>query len=158
MHSRRPPLRIPASLLPLAAAALVATALVGRSAPAEVLRAQGSSDGTAARAGNQFGIRVGSVTGLRPGGEVTVPVRYSNPFSHGLAVRSQDIQVASPSTACPATTVDLSQAREALAKALVVPARGSRTVNVVLAMRDTAPDACQGVRFVTTIRAQGRKA
>ena len=158
MRARRHPLRIRASLLPLAAAALVSMVLVGRSDPAPVFQARGSSDGSAARASNQFGIRVGSVTGLRPGGQVTVPVKYSNPFPHSLAVRSQDIQVTSPSAACPAATIDLTLARQVLAKALVVPTRGSKTINVVLSMRDTAPDACQGVRFVTTIRAQGRKA
>jgi hypothetical protein len=158
MRLRRPPLRNAASLLPLTAAAVLTTILVGTSAPAQVFRAQGSSGVAAPRGGsNMFGIRVGSVTGLRPAGEVTVPVRYSNPFPHSLVVRSQDIQVSSPARACPATTVDLTRARSALAKPLVLPARQSKTVIVVLSMQDTAPEGCQGVRFTTTVRAQGRK-
>jgi hypothetical protein len=158
MRPRRHPLRLRAPLLPLAAAALVTMVLVQRPAQPQVFRAQGSSGGVAARASNEFGVRVGSATGLRPGGTVTVPVRYSNPFGYGLAVASQDVQVTSPSAACPALTVDLTQARAVLGRAVTIPARGARTVNVVLSMRATAPDACQGVRFVMTIRAQGRKA
>ena len=156
MRLRRP-LRTTVTLLPLTAAVLTVV-LLGASAPAQEFRAQGSSGaGPAPRAGNEFGIRVGSVTGLRPGGDVTVPVRYSNPFSHGLVVRSQEIQVASPSRACPPANVDLTQARGVLAKSLVVPARGASTVDLVLSMRANAPDGCQGVAFSTTVRAQGRK-
>lgn len=146
-----------AGLLPLAAAALVTATLAGTSAPAEVLTARGTSGSEAARGSNQFGVRVGSSAGLHPGGEVSVRVTYSNPFGFGLVVGSQNIRVTSPSPTCSATTVDLSRALTVLAKRVVVPARGATTVTIPLSMRATAPDACQGVRFTTSIEAQGRK-
>ncbi len=160
MARHRPALRSRASLLPLAGATVLVTALFGTSASSQqVYLAQGSSGPRAALAGNEFGIRVGSVVGLRPGGDITVPVRYTNPFPHGLTVKSQDIQVTSPVRACPAEMyVDLTRARTVLAQPVVLPAGKARTVDIVLSLRATAPDRCQGVPFVTTIRAQGRKA
>ncbi len=159
MRSRRPLPPLTARLLSVVAAAAVTVGvLLGTSAPARMLQAQGTSGAVAAaRTSGEFGIRVGAATGLHPGGGVTVPVRYNNPFPHALVVRSQDIQVTSPSPLCPATTIDLTRARTVLGKSLVVPAREARTIEIVLVMRAGAPDGCQGVRLTTTIKAQGRK-
>lgn len=158
MPSSRRPLTTPARLLSLTAAAVVVAVLLATASSGQVFRATGSSAGAAApRGSSQFGIRVGSVKGLHPGGDVEVRVRYTNPFGHGLVVGSQRIRVTSPSPDCPPATVDLSRALSVLTRPLVVPARSSRTLRVVLAMRATAPDGCQGVRFTTSIDAQGRK-
>ena len=144
-----------------ATAAVVTVVLVGTSAPAQVFHAQGSSDASASQraAGRAkaFGIRVGSATGLRPGGQTAVPLRYSNPFRHRLVVRSQTIEVTSAARTCPAEFVDLTQARAVLARPVTVPARGAATLDVVLSMRSDAPEGCQGVSFTTTVRAQGHK-
>jgi hypothetical protein len=94
------------------------------------------------RAAQTFGVK-GKVAGLYPGVRKDLRARVVNRFDHPIRVRKVTATVTSPTPACPASSIRVKPWRGSLR----IPARSAKRVTLVVRMRPTAPNGCQGVRF-----------
>jgi hypothetical protein len=85
----------------------------------------------------------GNVRGLYPGARTTYRARVVNRFDHPIRVRRVTARISSPTAACPSSSVSVKPWRGRLR----IPPHAKRRVRLVVRMRPTAPNGCQGVRF-----------
>ena len=85
----------------------------------------------------------GNVDGLLPGLSTTLPVTVRNEQSYDIRVTGVRATAADASAACAATAISIGS----FAGAIVVPARGTVTVSLPVAMDPSAPQACEAVTF-----------
>jgi hypothetical protein len=88
----------------------------------------------------------GQVENLRPGGSRPMVLTVRNPNSVGIRVTSLTVRAGAASAACQASSLTLPQ----WTGSLVVPKNGTATLTVNVALKSTAPDACQGARWPLT--------
>lgn len=96
----------------------------------------------------------GDVSSLYPGGTRTLVVRVDNPNAIPIEVTTVAVTVHDASTRCLATNLFTS----GFSGAVVVPKRGSASIDVTVQMARSAPDACQNATFPLVLSAQAVKA
>lgn len=127
------------------------SALLSSPLPATTIRlravAEWPSDGVSTYTSTRdLGVSVGSVGGLYPGHRVGLGVRYLNPHSFPIAVVKVGVR-AEGTQGCTAR-----QLMRPRAPRPRIPSRSSITSVIKMGMRESAPDACQGVRFAVRVR------
>ncbi len=88
----------------------------------------------------------GSVDGLLPTIEATLPLLLENPERRAIAVVSLDVEVGDPDGACAADDLVL----RLPALPIIVPGRGELVVDVVAELADDVDDSCQGIVWPLT--------
>jgi hypothetical protein len=131
------------ALVGVALLSLGASSFVGSSAASKP-KAGGPGNGQAN--GHRDFVMSGQVENLRPGGSRPMVLTVRNPNSVGIRVTSLTVRAGAASVACQASLLTLPQ----WTGSLVVPKNGTATLTVNVALRPTAPDACQGARWPLT--------
>src|SRR5262249_21652717 len=85
----------------------------------------------------------GHVVGLFPGAKRKLRVRISNRSRRALTVTALRVRVSPGRRKCPPKALSVGRFRHRL----VVPGKSSRRVTLSVALRASAPDACQRARF-----------
>jgi hypothetical protein len=93
--------------------------------------------------GHQDFVVSGQVENLRPGGSRPMVLTVQNPNSVAIRVTSLTVTASAASSACPASSLTLPQ----WTGSLLVPKNGTAAVTVDVALKATAPNACQGSRW-----------
>ena len=113
-----------------------------------------------------FGVRVGSITGIFPTGSKPIPLFYSNPHNFDIVVKTVSVTAADASPSCsashlarPAGTVTLQSPVIVPANATNVPApsTGPDATTLRVSLLNSAPNACQRVNFPITVTATAVK-
>lgn len=120
-----------------------------------------NSNGNCAGHDNEFGVTVGTVTGLYPGRSTTVPVTYTNPNSFAIYVTGATLSatLVSSSAGTPACSASylVTGTYPAASPGLLVAKNGSTATSLPVGLRATAPDACKRARWTITVTASGVK-
>jgi hypothetical protein len=134
-----------------AVAGVLAVAWVGGTAAADQRRDAGMAAAQRAAAWPAPGFSVsGRVTGLYPGRTRAVSLRVANRHRVAILVTSLTARVRDGRAGCPARSLLVVPFRGAVR---VAPRRRAR-IGVLVRMRRSAPDACQGASF--PLRFRGR--
>jgi hypothetical protein len=103
----------------------------------------GNGQGNGQANGHRDFVVSGHVEDLRPGGSLPMVLTVENPNSVAIRVTSITVQASAASTGCPASALTLPN----WTGSLFVAKDGTATLTVDVALKATAPDACQGATW-----------
>lgn len=109
----------------------------------------------------EFGVTVGTVSGLWPGRTVSLPVTYTNPHGFAIHVDTLTVTASTPEAAaaagCTGAHLAVPDGTASLSPVVEVPARAATNSGIEVGLRHSAPDACKNVTFTVTVTATAVK-